>query len=89
VVKTIETVADQLRELWTRRRDDPLLISQPSAQWPNLDSPFTSGFRGYQPGTSHLDAGGIMGNVEFGTRITAAGVTGHNLEAVWQGPEDG
>jgi hypothetical protein len=67
----------------------PFLISQPRAQWPNLEPSATSGFRGYQPGTSHMDAGSIMGNEEFGTRIMAAGVTEDHLEVVWQAAEEG
>jgi hypothetical protein len=76
--KLIRAAATDLSSLWSRRRECIDLLSQPSAQWPDVNSPVTDGFEGYAPGSvdSHIQQMHV--NPSYSHRLRAAAIDAEN-----------
>lgn len=66
-----ERVAAVLREVWTERRNNPQLLTQPAAQWPDVAGEPAS-FDGYEPGTIPVEPTQMTVNPMFAKRLLAA-----------------
>lgn len=68
----LETIAKDLLEFWQWRRNHPVNLRQPAAQWPNGRSTLSTGFNGYAPGTLELAPGMAMVHPVVARRFRSA-----------------
>lgn len=78
----IEKTCARLIEVWRVRRDQPGLLVQPDAQWPDTDLPDQKVFLGYAPNKVEFNPKQMVVSTSFGKRLQAAALDG-DLAGRW------
>jgi hypothetical protein len=71
----VDDACKALLEVWKARRDNPSMIQQPRAEWPEVMPPRTNPFSGYEERKLEINVTALMTDPSAPVRLQAAAIT--------------